>query len=701
MIFCHTRKNWISTFETRRIEVEYQVTSLSEFDEQSAANQPSLVPLTDRLLAAVEDMTNAAEFAKPAKVRRVFDAVRLLLQKPGGCAVVEQNVAAVEAAGVFNDSDYAHPEILLPALSAQALKSPDADTVVIEALSELRLLAVATGGYLHPSISSEQAHHYLTHVLAINLQRLFSSLDEAEREQQGRLATVSRNLLQHLAERIGYEHIIDQLIDEIWRILQQRPIQVDSVKQMITQIAVSYASPEIDTTRSGQGADRLISSLYGPTQACREDPGLDVYLERLQAMDSAALQYEASGFARAMHDTGLVSPYHATLLRYVTEQSDQLISETLGLSSTGRDCLLSYSDLVRALIDHAVHPGTAQAVYGLALMLERGILYQPPVAPALWRQLALPISPFCAQRLSWAFGDSPGANARLMEGVLCMLGQPLGVGQGNNPTCQSARALSMWAYNDPDYLLQMLVWAARDDEIIMHFEGQPISSRDSVSGVATELPMDLDPVSLLVVPHLDRIYAEMGRRCAAREGDPHRWVNPEFHGWWCGRGFSINVDVASGKLHHLEDFLRHFYASYHPYYNGNQPLIHPQPAGIAVTDSAMRFIGWHAISILRVALDPDNVMRVYFYNPNNDSGQNWGDDIQVSTAGRSERFGEASLPFEEFASRLYIFHYDPLEPGDLGAVASEGVNRVIDRVHRSWGASRLPTETVQAQVFPD
>jgi len=27
-----------------------------------------------------------------------------------------------------------------------------------------------------------------------------------------------------------------------------------------------------------------------------------------------------------------------------------------------------------------------------------------------------------------------------------------------------------------------------------------------------------------------------GRRCADRPGDPHRWVNPEFHGWWSGRG---------------------------------------------------------------------------------------------------------------------------------------------------------------------
>lgn len=299
--------------------------------------------------------------------------------------------------------------------------------------------------------------------------------------------------------------------------------------------------------------------------------------------------------------------------------------------------------------------------------------------------MGLVLSDWSQQRLTLALGDLVPPQAQLIGGVLCMLGQPLGVGQGNNPTCQSARALSMRAYNDPDYLLQMVTWAARDDEIIMHFEGQPISSSESVGGVASSLPMDLDPVSLLVVPHLDRIYAEMGRRCMDREGDPHRWVNPEFHGWWSGRGFRINVDVETGKLWELEDFLRHFYAAYHPYYNGNQPLIHPQPAGIAVTDSAARFIGWHAISILRVALDPQEVMRVYFYNPNNDSGQDWGDGVVVSTAGHGERFGEASLPFEQFASRLYIFHFDPLEQGELAQVGQQQLDEVSGYLQRSWG----------------
>ncbi|SFU35812.1 hypothetical protein [Halomonas korlensis] len=668
---------------------------------ETPAGNDKLVGLLAKLDEATTLLTNSREFAKPAKLPRVFDTARRVLLQEGGAAAIEARAQALEEAGVFVGSDWETPQYLVPSLTTHSLKSTDTNTVVIEVLSELRLLAVAKGDYLHPLISSEQAHHYLTQVLALNLSLLFGTPSEAERESQGRLAQIPRHLFHHLADRIGYEHIIDRLIDEIWRILQQRPILVEPVKQMITQIAICQANPEIDLGVSGQGADRLVSSLFGPTQACREDPGVEVYRERLVSMDSSALQSEATGFARAMHDTGLVSPYHTVLLRHLLDHSDHLLSEALGLSSTGRDCLLCYHELVHALIRAGVHPTTPQAVYGLTLTLERGILYQPPVAPAMWRQLGLSLSEWSKARLNLAFGDSVSPRARLVEGVLCVLGLPLGVGQGNNPTCQSARALSMWAYNDPDYLLQMVAWAARDDDIIMHFEGMPLSSMASLSGVATELPMDLDPVSLIVVPHLDRIYAEMVRRCIGREGDPHRWVNPEFHGWWSGRGFRINVDVATGQLDELDAFLRHFYASYHPYYNGNQPLIHPQPAGIAVTDSAARFIGWHAITILRVSLDPDDVMRVYFFNPNNDSGQDWGDGIQVSTARHGERFGESSLPFEEFASRLYIFHYDPLERGELAEITQQELDRVIGHIHRSWGANRIPPTNLQASMGPE
>ncbi|MEQ3551002.1 hypothetical protein WIS52_11010 [Pseudonocardia nematodicida] len=657
-----------------------------------ASGSPVLQRRLTSLDDAIRELDRTPDFGKTTKLRRVLEQLRRVLLQPGGAAAVQTRAQGLEEAGLFLGTDWASPEILVPSFVGPGLHSGEADTVVMEATSELRMLAVARGEYDHPSISAADARQFLSQVLAMNLELLFTPPTEAERTRQGRTAQLIRDLFRHIADEIGYDVVLDKLVDEIWRILRQRPIQVDQVVSLITRIAVWRGDPSVDLVSSGQGVDRLITALFGTSEASRDDPGLEVFRSRLEAMDSAGLQYEASGFARAMHDTGLVSPYHAELLQFLRHESDYLLAEALGLSDTGKNCLMRFRDLVHRLVEEAVTPQTAQCIYGLALLLDRGILYEPPVVPGLWRQIALTLSPSARERLTEAFGDTPGPETRLLAGVLSMLGLPLGVGQGDNPTCQSARALSMWAYNDPDYLLQMVVWAARDDEITMHFEGKPISSVQSTGGVATAMPIDLDPVSLLVVPHLDRIYAEMGRQCAGRPGDPHRWVNPEFHGWWAARGFHINVDVGTGNLVDLDGFVRAFHAGYHPSYNGGQPLIHPQPAGVAVTDSAARYVGWHAITILRVAPDPQNVMRVYFYNPNNDSGQDWGDGVVVGTAGNGERFGEGSLPFDQFASRLYIFHVDPLERGEPERVPAEDVEGIVGYMRRSWGADRLPDD---------
>jgi len=644
--------------------------------------------LVAKLDDAVARLAQASDFAKATRVGPVLDLSRRVLAAPTGAAALYDRVAVMEDAGVFNGTDWATPEILQASLAAHTLKHGEPRTVALECLNQMRLLAVAQRDYFHPRISSEQAQHFLAQTLGLNLDLLFGHVDEVTRRRPALVQAGLANLYGFVVERIGYGRVLDQVIDEIWRILAQRPILVTHVKAMITQVSIWLAEHPSEGAGAGWGADRLISAVFGPTAGCREDPGLDAYAARLDAMDGQALANEAGGCARAMHDTGLVSPYHAVLLRHLVEVDPDLLSAALGLSSTGVDALRTYSDLVHALIAKAVHPETCQAIYGLALMLERGILYIPAIAPALWRQLHLPLSAYAAETMRLTHGDARPAEVWLLGGVLSMLGQPLGVGQGNNPTCQSARALSMWSFADPDYLLQLVAWAARDDEIVIEFEGVRLSSRALAAGMASLPPSDLDPVSTVLVPHLDRIYVEMGRMCADRGDDPHRWVNPELHGWWVGRGYDIAVDVATGELHDHDGFVRRFYAAYHPFYNGNQAVIHPQPAGIAVTDGAARYVGWHAIAIYRVAIDQEGAMRVYFYNPNNDSGQDWGDGVEVSTEGRGERFGESSLPIDQFASRLYLYHFDPLERGEPEAVPADEVAQVGELARRSWAADR-------------
>lgn len=651
----------------------------------------TLTPIMRSFDHVLSQLSGASPAGKATYQGRMLDTIKRMLKHPAGIAALEPRIAELEQAGIFEGTDWAFPSSLVPGMVGNTLRMAEPRTVVLECVSLLRFLGAARDEQAQPSLPTEHARHFLAQVLALNLDRILGSHHEAARVAAGPLDDVVQSLLKHILTNVGAEGILGQLVEEVWRILRQRPIQVEHVKSMILQIALAMneAGQSFSASDNRLGADRLISALFGPTELCHEDPGLEVYRDRLAAADTGTLQAEATGMARAMHDTGLVSDYHAAFLRFVLESGQgQLLSDALGLSSTGLDSLRCYQALVQQVIEIAVRPGTAQAVLGLALILERGILYSPPIAPSLWRLMGAKLTPTCEAGLIAAFGADPTPHQRLVAGVMLLLGMPLGIGQGNNPTCQSSRALSMWALNDPDYLLWQLAQATSNDRVIMHFEGQLLDSALLPSGLALHTPLDADPVSVVLVPHLDRIYAEMGRLVAGRGEDPHRWINPELHGWWVGREFHIAVDVATGKLHGYDQFIRDFYRAYHPFHNGNEPVIHPQPAGIAVTDSQGTFIGWHAISIIRVALDQSGDMRVYFFNPNNDSGQDWGHGIVVSTQGNGERFGEASLPFAQFASRLYIFHDDGLKTASEVPIEEDQIATIRDLALRSWALGR-------------
>jgi len=662
-------------------------------DERSGtAPPPELVRPLERFQTALERLENAPAFARRQHVGRVFDAAEQLLSRPGGAVAAYRFAARFESAGVFADGDWDAPERLQASFVPTTFSKGDRWTITLECLSLLRLLSIAEGAFDRPGLSSEQALNYLRDVLALCLDYVFERTSEADRQSTRQTKCISE-VVTFIAETIGYDTLLEQLVEEVWRLLRQRPIRVDPIRLMVTKLSLYCFDKSNERSSVPVGAERLISALYGPTPASREDPGVDAYRQRLTTMDAGMLNEEATASARAMYDTGLVSPYHAVLLRQLLVQAPDLLGTALGLSSTGVDCGLTYRGLLHTLIEQAIHPETCQSIYGLAGLLERGVLHIPGLASSLWRQVKLPLCETAARRIERALGTSHSADVFLLAGVLSILGQPLGVGQGDNPTCQSARALSMWAYSDPNYLLQLLAWAARDDGITMTFHGREISSARLPDGGAGSVGSDLGTVSLVLVPHLDRVYAEMMRQAHSAGQDPHIHVNPEFHGWQVGRGFAIAVDVESGRLKDFEQFIRLFYACYHPAFNGGQPVIHPQPVGLAVTDSSARFVGWHAVTLLRVALDMQGMTRVYFYNPNNDSGQNWGDGVVVSTEGNGEVHGESSLPVEQFASRLYLFHFDPLEVGNAAAVAESDVAQVKALGETSWAALKLEEAT--------
>lgn len=662
---------------------------MAKFELMTDLHTDELAPSLERFQAALERLEQAPTFAKKNHRSRLLDTADRLLRKPGGAEAVYHYAQRFDAAGVFAGSDWDFPSRLQPGLVPRTLAEADRTTVALECLSQLRILAISERKVSRSGFSAEQASHFLKELLALTLEYVFDHQTEAARVHAAAFQ-LPRQVLRFVAEIIGYDNLLEQLVEEIWRLLRQRPIRIEPVKLMITKLAVYCYDPQHESITIPVGAERLISSLFSPSPNSLGDPGTAVYAERLTTLDSQALGEEAGACARSMHDTGLVSPYHAVLIRYLVKEHPELLVSALGLSSTGTDALLTYRELVHAMIDKAVHPETSQSILGLSGMLERAVLHFPGVASSLWRQINLPLTLNTRNRLIASCGSEQPPDVSLLAGLLSMLGQPLGVGQGDNPTCQSARALSWWAYSDPDYLLQLLAWAGRDDGILMTFRGQRLSSAFLPAGAAGAVGNDLDPVSMVLVPHLDRVYAEMCRLSHKAGEDPHLHVNPEFHGWQVGCGFAIAVDVAHGKLHEYEKFVRLFYACYHPGFNGGNPVIHPQPVGLAVTDSLARFVGWHAITLLRVTIDQTGQTRVYFFNPNNDSGQDLGNGVVVSTNGSGEVYGESSLPIAEFVSRLYLFHYDPLEVGDQTRIPAEDVQYVMQLGKASWAAQKIP-----------
>jgi hypothetical protein len=177
----------------------------------------------------------------------------------------------------------------------------------------------------------------------------------------------------------------------------------------------------------------------------------------------------------------------------------------------------------------------------------------------------------------------------------------------------------------------------------------------------------------------------MMKKTLLRGEDGHKWVNPEFYGEWIQKGFSNAIDPLTLGVKNYAAFVRLFYATHHPDFNEGYELIYPNPVGIFITNVHGKLLGLHAVSIQRIERVPAGEYRVYFYNPNNDSGQNWGQGIEPSVQGNGESEGESSLPFQEFVSRMYAFHYNPYEQGELYLVDDSLVEEVEHLAKDSWG----------------
>ena len=96
--------------------------------------------------------------------------------------------------------------------------------------------------------------------------------------------------------------------------------------------------------------------------------------------------------------------------------------------------------------------------------------------------------------------------------------------------------------------------------------------------------------------------------------------------------------------------------------------------------------GSDAISLLRIERSPAGAWRAYFFNPNSEGRQNWGQGIQPSVSGNGELHGESSLPVHQFVSRVYAFHYSNLQLEEKEErVPEEPIAEVEKLARESWG----------------
>ncbi|GGO07094.1 hypothetical protein [Saccharibacillus kuerlensis] len=633
---------------------------------------------------ALQTLEQAKPFAKSLYQTEVFQRAIDLAHTDEGLDLLKTHAARFDAAGVFSGGPWEDASKLQPGFVGGSLKLKGVNSVV-ELMSELRMLAIARGEYEHPGVTADEARTFLNEVMALNLNFLFPAETEEARIESGEHLERANRLFRLLSRELSLKAISRKIVEEIDRLTTQRPIMVGRIVNMI-RTAEKMLEEDIDAdTRSS--LEHYVKATGTPTPFSERHSDLRDYGRFLREASEEELLQEAEAFARMMHSTGLVSAYHATFIRHANRKNHDLIAAALGLDDIGRAFLDTQHELVRDMIQVAVTPETCQILYGFAGMLNRGLLSQDALLPSLRRLFEIDIHPDVHKiLLSEEHKRSGiGPNAVLLGGTISVLGQPLGVGQGLNPTCQSARAISLWSQHAQNQLLEYIVRAARDNDIDITFEGEVIFSSQLEGGVAEEIHQELDPVSKVLVPHLDKIYNEMMKRTLLRLEDGHKWVNPAFYGEWIQRGFINLVDPLTGAVVNFSAFVKLFYATHHPDYNNGYELIYPNPVGIYITNVSGELLGLHAVSIQRVAKDESGEWRIYFYNPNNDSGQNWGQGIEPSVKGHGEFEGEASLPFAQFVARMYAFHYNPYEQGDTYMVETEIVEEIEKMARESWG----------------
>ncbi|HKK39298.1 MAG TPA: hypothetical protein VJ949_07765 [Cryomorphaceae bacterium] len=648
--------------------------------------------VSDRIYTNFEEgfaeYLEATPLTKPAKAQKLMSQIDLLSRATKGLEYLYERSLELEEAGLFEDSPWKDPAKQVHTLVKGTLLSGHPSST-IEIMSELRILAYANGRKGSFDYSSEDATKYLEEVVVQNLEFAFDELNEEARTKltpQERKKVVTH--FRFLMDKANLSGIKEKLVEEIQMVCAQRPIVTKTVRNLVQTV---YQRMDLDESQEvDQRLMYFISAIYSPGPLAEANPRYDDYEKNVVSAELSVLEKEAESTGKYLHETGLTNPYLAILLRFVLKEHPDLVPVLLKLNGKGKAEWKRHREYVTALANEIFSVDNYLGIYGLKRMLERNLFSRRAVRAGLTNIKLIKMDPMVERRIYKSISDPTGeisAKQYLMGGVLAILGQPLGIGQGNNSTCQSARGISMWAQHSPAKLINMITTVATANNMIMRFENQDLESIKLGKGLVNKLDHALDAVSVILVPHLDKIYNEMMRRAEGRGEDAHKWVNPAMYGQWIPIGFASAYNPIFNSIQDFQGFVKLFYACFHPEYNGGREMVYPNSVGIFVTTSKAELLGFHAVSLLRVALDENtNDYRCYFLNPNNEGRQDWGQGIKPTVFGHGEKYGESSLPVAHFAARAYAYHYNALQNEDQPEkVPTTIIDQITKLAKESWG----------------
>lgn len=639
-----------------------------------------------RIARGIAELRDAMPIRKEEKKQKLLSAIGAMTVDEGGLRYLLEHISEIEQAGVFENTVWAQPEKLTPSLVGGTLQS-GFPLDVMETLSELRMLALSMDKH-KTEAERDMASAFLREVIVKNLNLLFPDSDEASRNKHlpasGRKA---ETLFSFLIAGISSDAIKASLAEEVQVLAAQRRIVTDRLERMLQ--LVEERIPLDGDTKADQILRGFLAAARHPSPGATAHRELEAYLRFLEGASTQQLRAEATHHGNSIVATGLVAPSHVVLIKHLSKHRPELVPTCLALEGHGLVEWQKHEAFILSLIERGITLDFKQSVYGLHRLLKRSLLSRTPVENALIRLLNLilhaEVDKLLRIKRPHLHDDT---RTLLIAGVICVLGLPLGIGQGNNPTCQSARGISMWSQHSPAKLLQMIILCARVNSLDITYEGEFFESKMVTRGLTESFDFNLDPVSIVLVPHLDKLYNAMMEKAALKYPhlDPHTSVNPEFYGSFIQNGFIAAYDPVFHAIKDYERFVRIFYHSYHPEFNGGNPVVYPVPLGIFITTAQAEMLGFHAISLLRIDKDPTGAWRAYFLNPNDEGRQNWGQDISPSVHGQGEKPGESSLPFAQLVSRVYAFHYNELAIKQKNLELPEGLVARVEKLAReSWG----------------